>query len=57
MSNLVYAMGQKFDKYWKESKLNVAVVIATVLDPTKKSDFLEFFFESIVKMWMILRSV
>uniref|UniRef100_A0A453A851 HAT C-terminal dimerisation domain-containing protein n=1 Tax=Aegilops tauschii subsp. strangulata TaxID=200361 RepID=A0A453A851_AEGTS len=45
MSNLVYAMGQKFDKYWKESKLNVAVVIATVLDPTKKSDFLEFFFE------------
>lgn len=45
MSNLVYAMGQKFDKYWKESKLNVEVVIATVLDPTKKSDFLEFFFE------------
>uniref|UniRef100_A0ACD5W6V4 Uncharacterized protein n=1 Tax=Avena sativa TaxID=4498 RepID=A0ACD5W6V4_AVESA len=45
MHKLAISMGSKFDKYWNETKLNAALVIATVLDPRKKEDYLEFFFE------------
>jgi hypothetical protein len=38
-------MGTKFNKYWEEAKLNDALVIATVLDPTKKVDYPDFFYE------------
>jgi hypothetical protein len=36
----------KFNKYW-DGKYNLALVITTVLDPTKKMDFLEFFYEKV----------
>ena len=45
MEVLACSMWNKFDKYWKESKLNVILVIATVLDPTNKLDYLDFFYE------------
>jgi hypothetical protein len=38
-------MDTKFDKYWKEAKLSAVLVIATVLDPRKKLEYLDFFFE------------
>jgi hypothetical protein len=39
-------MIEKFNKYW-DGKYNLAPVIATVLDPTKKMNFLEFFYEKV----------
>jgi hypothetical protein len=43
MMNLSISMDTKFDKYWKEAKLSVVLVIATVLDPRKKLEYLDFF--------------
>jgi hypothetical protein len=46
LEDLVLAMDSKFDKYWeKDNKYNMALVIATILDPSKKMDFLDFFYE------------
>lgn len=45
MEILADIMSTKFNKYWEESKLNDVLVIATVLDPTKKLDYLDFFYE------------
>jgi hypothetical protein len=39
-------MIDKFNKYW-DGKYNLALVIATILDPTKKMDFLELFYEKV----------
>lgn len=44
MDALAISMRKKFDKYWKEASLNVILVIATVLDPRKKEEYLGFFF-------------
>lgn len=43
---LASAMQSKFDKY-SEGKYNMALVIATILNPTKKMDYLEFFFQKV----------
>jgi len=45
MQKLATSMVSKFDKYWEETKLNAALVIATLLDPRKKEDYLDFFLE------------
>jgi hypothetical protein len=45
MMNLSISMGTKFDKYWKEAKISAILVIAIVLDPRKKVEYLDFFFE------------
>jgi hypothetical protein len=45
MMNLSISMDTKFDKYWQEAKLSAVLVIATVLDPRKKVEYLDFFFE------------
>eukprot|EP00267_Zea_mays_P055280 XP_020408604.1 zinc finger BED domain-containing protein DAYSLEEPER isoform X2 [Zea mays] len=39
------AMDAKFDKYWEKGKYNMTLVLATILDPSKKMDFLDFFYE------------
>ena len=39
--DLAKAMDRKFAKYWG-GNYNIVLVIATVLDPRKKMDFLEF---------------
>jgi hypothetical protein len=46
LKDLASAMIDKFNKYW-DGKYNLALVIATVLDPTKKMDSLEFFYEKV----------
>ena len=43
LEDLALAMDSKFDKYWEKGKYNMALVIATILDPSKKMDFLDFF--------------
>ncbi|KAL6592908.1 hypothetical protein ACP70R_049204 [Stipagrostis hirtigluma subsp. patula] len=48
LKNLASAMVNKFDKYW-DGNYNIALVIASLLDPTKKMDFLEFFYEEVCK--------
>lgn len=45
LEDLALAMDSKFDKYWEKGKYNMALVIATILDPSKKMDFLDFFYE------------
>jgi hypothetical protein len=45
LEDLAHAMDVKFDKYWDKGKYNMALVIATILDPSKKMDFLDFFYE------------
>jgi hypothetical protein len=40
-------MGTKFDKYWKEVKLSVVLVIIIVLDLRKKGEYLDFFLEEL----------
>ena len=39
LEDLALAMDSKFDKYWEKGKYNMALVIATILDPSKKMDF------------------
>ncbi|KAL6858881.1 hypothetical protein ACP4OV_017883 [Aristida adscensionis] len=46
LNDLASAMIDKFKKYW-DGKYNLALVIATVLDPTKKMDFIDFFYEKV----------
>jgi hypothetical protein len=46
LKDLASAMIEKFNKYW-DGKYNLPLVITTVLDPTKKMDFLEFFYEKV----------
>ncbi|TVU42204.1 hypothetical protein EJB05_08597, partial [Eragrostis curvula] len=41
-------MQDKFDKYW-DCNFNTVLVLSTVLDPTKKMDFLSFFYEKVCK--------
>ena len=45
LEDLALAMDSKFDKYWEKGKYNMALVIATTLDPSKKMVFLDFFYE------------
>jgi len=61
MKDLAAAMKFKFEKYWgsdesemsnprnkkKDYDFNLAIVIATMLDPRRKSDYLEFFYHKI----------
>jgi hypothetical protein len=67
LEDLALAMDSKFDKYWEKGKYNMALVIATILDPSKKMDFLDFFYEktcqqfidiqinmSLAKQWFII---
>ena len=44
LEDLALAMDSKFNKYWEKGKYNMALVIATILDPSKKMDFLDFFY-------------
>ena len=46
IQNLGRAMESKFSKYW-DGNYNMTLVIATVLDPRKKMDFLEFFYQRV----------
>jgi hypothetical protein len=43
LEDLVRVMDVKFDKYCDKGKYNMALVIATVYDSSKKMDFLDFF--------------
>jgi hypothetical protein len=43
LEDLARVMDVKFDKYWNKGKYNMALVIATVHDSSKKMDFLNFF--------------
>jgi hypothetical protein len=42
-------MDEKFDKYWDQGKCNMVLVIATILDPSKKMNYLKFFYEKTSK--------
>jgi hypothetical protein len=44
--NLARAMESKFSKYW-DGNYNMALVIATILDPRKNMEFLEFFYQRV----------
>ena len=44
--DLAKAMDRKFDKYW-DGNYNMALVICTVLDPRKKLDYLDFFYDKV----------
>ncbi|CAN6299607.1 unnamed protein product [Urochloa humidicola] len=46
--NLAKAMDKKFDKYW-DGNYNMALIICTILDPRRKLDFLDFFYEKVCK--------
>jgi hypothetical protein len=39
LEDLTRAMDVKFDKYWDKGKYNMTLVIATILDPSKKNEF------------------
>jgi len=59
--DLAAAMKVKFAKYWepepvpndsslrrrKEYDFNIVIVIATILDPRRKFDYVEFFYEKV----------
>jgi hypothetical protein len=49
LQDLAFAMDEKFDKYWDQGKYNMVLVIATILDPSKKMNYLEFFYEKTSK--------
>jgi hypothetical protein len=60
LKKLAVSMSSKFEKYWdldedkpctknKEVTFNLALVVATVLDPRKKANFLDLFFEKVCK--------
>jgi hypothetical protein len=55
LENLACAMDVKFDKYWDNRKYNMALVIAIILDPSKKTDFLDFFYEKICSHFVDIR--
>lgn len=46
ISDLSKAMDRKFGKYW-DGNFNIALVIASILDPRKKMEFIEFFYERV----------
>jgi hypothetical protein len=56
LEDLACAMDVTFDKYWEKGKYNMALVIATILDPSKKMDFLDFFYEKMCKQFVDIRS-
>jgi hypothetical protein len=43
---LARAMDKKFDKYWNRN-YNMLLVIAAILDPRQKFDYLDFFYEKV----------
>ncbi|KAL6845038.1 hypothetical protein ACP4OV_025211 [Aristida adscensionis] len=63
LKELAAAMCVKFDKYWepnehctepnpkkkrkKDIEINLALIIATVLDPRRKGDYLDFYYEKV----------
>jgi hypothetical protein len=49
LQDLAFAMYERFDKYWDQAKYNMVLVIATILDPSKKMNYLEFFYEKTCK--------
>jgi hypothetical protein len=46
IKELARAMNNKFDKYW-DGNYNMILFIATILDPRRKFDFLDFFYEKV----------
>jgi len=48
--DLAKAMDRKFDKYW-DGNYNMALVICTVLDPRKKLDYLDFFYDKVSRSY------
>jgi hypothetical protein len=44
---LAETMYVKFEKYW--SKPNIVLLIAAVLDPSLKTDYIKFYFIQLVK--------
>ena len=46
IKELAAAMDKNFDKYW-DVNYNMVLVIATILDPRHKFDFLDFFYEKV----------
>jgi hypothetical protein len=57
LEDLARAMDVKFDKYWDKGKYNMALVIATILDPSKKMDFLDFFYEKMCTHFVDIRII
>ncbi|KAK3120575.1 hypothetical protein QOZ80_9AG0690210 [Eleusine coracana subsp. coracana] len=51
LDELAAAMDDKFDKYWDQGKYNMALVIATILDPSKKISYLQFFYEKTCRVF------